>query len=30
VDAIPIDETRDYVEKVLGNYAAYRSLYPAS
>lgn len=28
VDAIPVDETRDYVEKVLGNYAAYRSLYP--
>jgi soluble lytic murein transglycosylase len=28
VEAIPIDETRDYVQKVLGNYAAYRSLYP--
>lgn len=28
VDAIPSEETRDYVQKVLGNYAAYRSLYP--
>ncbi|MBL7648065.1 MAG: transglycosylase SLT domain-containing protein [Candidatus Hydrogenedentes bacterium] len=28
VEAIPVDETRDYVQKVLGNYAAYRSLYP--
>ena len=29
VDAIPLMETRDYVKKVLANYAAYWSLYPA-
>lgn len=29
VEAIPFNETRDYVKKVLGNYAAYHSLYPA-
>ncbi len=29
VQAIPFGETKDYVKKVLGNYAAYRSLYPA-
>ncbi len=29
VEAIPFSETRDYVKKVLGNYAAYHSLYPA-
>lgn len=29
VDFIPFDETSGYVRKVLGNYAAYRSLYPA-
>ena len=28
VDAIPFEETQGYVRKVLGNYAAYRSLYP--
>ncbi|HEX73202.1 MAG TPA: tail length tape measure protein, partial [Candidatus Hydrogenedentes bacterium] len=28
VEAIPFSETRDYVKKVLGNYAAYYSLYP--
>lgn len=28
VAAIPFTETRDYVKKVLANYAAYRSLYP--
>ncbi len=27
VDAIPFNETRHYVKKVLGNYAAYHSLY---
>lgn len=27
IDAIPFRETRGYVRKVLGNYAAYRSLY---
>lgn len=29
IEAIPFTETRLYVKKVLGNYAAYRSLYPA-
>ncbi len=28
VEAIPFTETRNYVKKVLGNYAAYHSLYP--
>lgn len=28
VEAIPFSETRDYLKKVLGNYAAYYSLYP--
>ena len=28
-DAIPFRETRGYVRAVLGNYAAYQSLYPA-
>ncbi|NLN93094.1 MAG: transglycosylase SLT domain-containing protein [Candidatus Hydrogenedens sp.] len=28
MEAIPFTETRDYVHKVLANYAAYRSLYP--
>ena len=28
-DAIPFTETNDYVKKVLANYAAYHSLYPA-
>ena len=28
-DAIPFSETRGYVKKVLANYAAYHSLYPA-
>ncbi len=28
IDAIPFGETRDYVKKVLGNYAAYHTLYP--
>ena len=28
VERIPFDETRHYVKKVLGNYAAYHSLYP--
>ncbi len=28
IEAIPFLETRDYVKIVLGNYAAYRSLYP--
>lgn len=28
IEQIPFDETRDYVKKVLGNYAAYYSLYP--
>ena len=28
VEAIPFTETRDYVKRVLGNYAAYHSLYP--
>lgn len=28
IEAIPLTETRDYVKKVLANYAAYRSLYP--
>lgn len=27
IEAIPFDETRDFVKKVLGNYAAYHSLY---
>lgn len=27
VEAIPFEETKTYVQKVLGNYAAYRSLY---
>ena len=27
IDAIPFRETRGYVRKVLGNYAAYKSLY---
>mgnify|MGYP003350269007 CR=1 FL=1 len=27
-DLIPLEETKGYVRKVLGNYAAYRSLYP--
>jgi len=27
IETIPIDETRDYVKRVLGNYAAYHSLY---
>ncbi|MBX3176445.1 MAG: transglycosylase SLT domain-containing protein [Candidatus Hydrogenedentes bacterium] len=27
IEAIPFSETKDYVQKVLGNYAAYRSLY---
>ena len=29
VNIIPLEETSGYVRKVLGNYAAYRSLYPA-
>jgi soluble lytic murein transglycosylase len=29
IDAVPFRETRGYIRKVLGNYAAYRSLYPA-
>lgn len=29
VDAIPFEETQGYVRKVLGNYAAYLSLYPS-
>ncbi|MCC6156105.1 MAG: lytic transglycosylase domain-containing protein, partial [Candidatus Hydrogenedentes bacterium] len=29
IEAIPFDETRDFVKKVLGNYAAYHSLYGA-
>lgn len=29
IEAIPFSETKDYVKKVLGNYAAYHSLYPA-
>ena len=28
IEAIPFGETRDYVKRVLGNYAAYHSLYP--
>ncbi|MFA6245126.1 MAG: transglycosylase SLT domain-containing protein [Candidatus Hydrogenedentales bacterium] len=28
IDFIPFSETKDYVKKVLGNYAAYHSLYP--
>lgn len=28
IEAIPFSETKDYVKKVLGNYAAYHSLYP--
>lgn len=28
IDAIPFEETRNYVRRVLGNYAAYYSLYP--
>ncbi|MDZ4858668.1 MAG: transglycosylase SLT domain-containing protein [Candidatus Hydrogenedentes bacterium] len=27
IEAIPFDETRDFVKKVLGNYAAYHSIY---
>jgi soluble lytic murein transglycosylase len=27
IDAIPFTETRGFVKKVLGNYAAYRSIY---
>jgi soluble lytic murein transglycosylase len=27
IDSIPFEETRDFVRKVLGNYAAYHSLY---
>lgn len=27
IETIPIDETRDYVKRVLGNFAAYHSLY---
>jgi soluble lytic murein transglycosylase-like protein len=30
IEAIPFAETRDYVKRVLGNYAAYYSLYPAT
>ncbi len=30
IEAIPFSETRHYVKKVLGNYAAYHSLYPPS
>ena len=30
IENIPFDETKHYVKKVLGNYAAYRSLYPAA
>jgi len=30
IESIPFDETRDYVKKVLANYAAYLSLYDAS
>jgi soluble lytic murein transglycosylase len=29
VETIPFSETRDYVKRVLGNYAAYHSLYPS-
>jgi soluble lytic murein transglycosylase-like protein/TolA-binding protein len=29
IEAIPFHETRNYVKRVLGNYAAYHSLYPA-
>lgn len=28
IESIPFDETRDFVKKVLGNYAAYHSIYP--
>ena len=28
IESIPFAETREYVKIVLGNYAAYRSLYP--
>ena len=28
IESIPFTETRDYVRKVLGYYAAYHSLYP--
>ncbi len=28
IEAIPFAETKDYVKRVLGNYAAYHSLYP--
>lgn len=28
IDSIPFEETKDYVKKVLANYAAYHSLYP--
>ncbi|MBI3118300.1 MAG: lytic transglycosylase domain-containing protein, partial [Candidatus Hydrogenedentes bacterium] len=30
IEAIPYEETKGYVKKVLGNYAAYRTLYPES
>jgi tetratricopeptide (TPR) repeat protein len=30
IDAIPFAETRDYVKRVLGNYAAYHTLYPVA
>ena len=30
IDAIPFAETKDYVKRVLGNYAAYHTLYPAA
>ena len=29
IESIPFEETRDYVKKVLANYAAYLSLYDA-
>jgi len=29
IEKMPFSETKSYVKKVLGNYAAYRSLYPA-
>ena len=28
IEAIPFAETKDYVKRVLGNYAAYHTLYP--
>ena len=30
IESIPFSETRDYVKIVLGNYAAYCSLYPSA